>query len=118
VVLTGGATYVIRVRIRAMTPEGYVKKEVRRVLDTIGGDVWYFMPVSNGMGAHGIPDFIGCCRGVMFGIEAKAVGGKPTRLQTIQMDKIRRSGGEAIVVVGVSEAKALAEHPLFRGRGE
>lgn len=100
-----------------MTPEGYVKKEIKKVLDSFKPDVWYFVPVSNGMGAHGIPDFIGCCRGRMFAIEAKAVGGKATRLQGIKLQEIARSGGVAMVVEGVEQAKLLARYELFVGVG-
>ena len=36
------------------TPEGKVKEAIKRLIKAAG---WYwFMPVSNGMGRHGIPD--------------------------------------------------------------
>ena len=41
-----------------MKHEGDVKKEIRKVLDSIPG-LWYFMPSANGFGTPGIPDFVG-----------------------------------------------------------
>jgi len=55
-----------------MTPEGKVKEKIKRLLKHHGA--WYYLPVSMGMGQHGIPDFICCYHGNMFGIEAKAEG--------------------------------------------
>lgn len=79
-----------------MTPEGRVKTAVKRLLTQEG--VYYFMPVSNGMGRHGIPDVICCVNGRFLAIECKAKGGKPTALQEREMGLIRNCGGQALVV--------------------
>lgn len=73
-----------------MTPEGRVKKNIRRVLDSFG--VYYLMPVQYGVGAAGV-DFH-CAVGkyfqigflvemlpIAFFIEAKKPGGEPTDRQ-------------------------------------
>ena len=88
------------------TPEGAVKEMIKKKLDQLGcisaGKAsgvnhmcsgWYYMPVSNGMGVHGIPDFVGHYRGEFFAIEAKAPGKKPSALQEIQLHAIDRTGG-------------------------
>jgi hypothetical protein len=84
------------------TPESKVKAKIKRVLAQY--DVWVNMPVSMGYGQHGIPDFI-CCgmsvggrAGLFFSIEAKANGGKPTALQDMQMQRIRKAGGVTFVI--------------------
>lgn len=79
-----------------MTPEGKVKAAVKRLLEEKG--VYYFMPVSNGMGRHGIPDVICCANGYFMGIECKAGKGKTTALQERELERIRYAGGEALVV--------------------
>jgi len=79
-----------------MTPEGAVKTAVKRLLVAEG--VYYFMPVSNGMGRHGIPDFICSVHGTFLGIETKAGKGQVTALQEREMQHIRDSGGYAVVV--------------------
>ena len=79
-----------------MTPEGKVKAAVKKMLETSG--VYFFMPVSNGMGRHGIPDVVACYKGHMLGIECKAKGGKTTALQERELQRIRDAGGTALVI--------------------
>ena len=79
-----------------MTPEGRVKAQVKKVLEAAGA--WYFMPVSNGMGRHGIPDFIACHKGEFLAIETKAGKGRTTALQQRELDRIEAIGGRALVV--------------------
>jgi hypothetical protein len=93
-----------------MTPEGRVKAKVKRWLDARA--IWYFCPVSNGMGRHGIPDFVGCRKrlvtpdmvgqfiGEFFSVETKAEGkaNAATPLQLECHDEIRQAGGVAVVV--------------------
>lgn len=82
-----------------MTPEGIVKKNVKKILDRWKPHVWYFMPVSSGYGAHGIPDFICCVHGQFFSIECKGtVNATPTDLQAAQMVGIHDAQGYAITV--------------------
>jgi len=84
----------------AMTPEGRVKKEIKKVLDGFGEDVYYFMPSMNGFGKAGVPDYVCCVMGIFFAIEAKhdaSVKG-PTELQQQNIKDINLSGGIAVVV--------------------
>lgn len=80
----------------ATTPEGKVKKGVRQVLDKLGA--YYMMPVTNGYGRQGAPDFLVCYRGKFFGIETKAGKGKLTALQELNLKRIVEAGGVALVV--------------------
>lgn len=80
----------------ATTPEGKVKKQVRKVLDDLGA--YYVMPVTGGYGKQGAPDFLVCLNGSFFGIETKAGKGKLTTLQEINLKKIIEAGGVALVV--------------------
>jgi hypothetical protein len=68
------------------------------VLATANNTGWFFMPVSNGMGVHGIPDFLGEYKGRFFAIETKTPGNNPTPLQQHQIHAIHISGGLAVVV--------------------
>ena len=80
----------------AITPEGKVKKEVRRVLDSL--NAYYVMPVTGGYGKQGAPDFLVCHRGKFFGIETKAGKGKLTVLQEMNLKRIVETGGVALVI--------------------
>lgn len=79
-----------------MTPEGKIKAAVDKLLKRYG--VWYFKPVSNGMGTHGIPDYIVCVRGRLVAIEVKGADKlRPTPLQQFQLEAIESAGGIAFV---------------------
>lgn len=78
-----------------MTPEGKIKQKVKAYLDEIGA--YWFMPVQGGYGARTV-DFLVCYKGNFFGIETKAEGKKPTKLQEFCMRKICKAGGECFVV--------------------
>lgn len=93
----------------AMTAEGRVKAAVKKWLQERG--IWYFMPVSNGMGRHGIPDFICCWNGRFLAIETKAPGkrGQTTFLQDKEIAAVHASGGSAIVVDDVSQLDVLED---------
>jgi Holliday junction resolvase len=79
-----------------MTPEKKVKDKVVAILKAYGA--YYFYPVTSGYGASGVPDIVGCYKEKFFAIECKAGKNIPTALQERNMQKIRESGGVAIVV--------------------
>ena len=87
------------------TPEAKAKAKIKKILAKYR--VWNFVPVSKGMGQHGIPDFVGCipCTitldmvgrkvGLFVGIEAKAEGKFATAHQIFIMKMIKRAWGLA-----------------------
>jgi Holliday junction resolvase len=79
-----------------MTPEAKVKAAVKKMLTERGA--YYFMPATGGYGRSGVPDIVGCHRGIFFGIECKAGDGKPTALQLRELDKIQRNEGYIAIV--------------------
>lgn len=102
------------------TPESRIKAEVKAVLEelhifpaskaaTFPTDAagWYYMPVQNGMGVSGIPDFTGHHHGRFFAIETKAPGKKPTAFQRRQIDAINCRGERAFVVDSIEAAQEL-----------
>lgn len=80
----------------ARTPENAVKARIKALLEV--HNAYRVMPVSNGMGAHGIPDFLVCHHGRFIGIEAKAGKGRPTELQLSNLRRIDEAGGVALVI--------------------
>lgn len=83
----------------AKTPEGKVKAMVKKLLDNTP-HCWYFLPVQNGMGQSGIPDFICCVRGKFLAIETKSkhTSRKLTALQARQIELINTASGTAVVI--------------------
>ena len=80
-----------------ITPEGLVKRDVKAVLKE--HDVYYFMPVSNGMGVMGVFDFVCSVNGVFVGIECKSdATKKPTPLQVRNAEKAKKSGGVVLLI--------------------
>jgi Holliday junction resolvase len=80
----------------ATTPEGKVKAQVKRLLDTHG--VYHFSPNMAGYGRSGVPDIIGCHDGYFLAIECKAGTNKPTALQIRELERIATAGGYAFVI--------------------
>ena len=79
-----------------MTPEAKVKKKVVAQLKEMGA--YYFYPVTGGYGQSGVPDVVGCYKGIFFGIECKAGSNKPTPLQDKNLPDIRKQKGIAVVI--------------------
>ena len=79
-----------------MTPEAKVKKKVVAQLKEMGA--YYFYPVTGGYGQSGVPDVVGCYKGIFFGIECKSGSNKPTPLQDKNLTDIRKQKGIAVVI--------------------
>ncbi|MFM7011479.1 MAG: VRR-NUC domain-containing protein [Betaproteobacteria bacterium] len=80
----------------AQTPEGKVKARLKKHLDEMG--IYHFSPFQAGMGRAGIPDVIGCYRGMFVAFECKAGKGKTTALQEREINAIRTAKGLAFVI--------------------
>ena len=78
------------------TPESRVKRVVVNQLKQL--KAYYFFPATGGYGRSGVPDIIGCWKGMFFGIECKAGKNKPTALQEKNLRDISDAGGLARVV--------------------
>lgn len=89
-------------------PEHKVKQIIKEQLTSLGEECWFYMPVAGPYAVAGIPDFIGCYRGMMFGIEAKAIGGRTTMWQERHLAGIKQAGGYAAVVKGNVDAQSVA----------
>lgn len=105
------------------TPENVVKKDVKKFLNSRGfvpaglheskwPEVvtgWYYMPVQNGMGVVGIPDFICCWEGRFLAIETKAPGkrGGTSPNQKLRLAEIQASQGIAVVIDDVEQLKEI-----------
>lgn len=80
----------------AATPESKVKKECVKLLQQY--HAYYFFPVTSGYGRSGVADIVVCFRGCYLAIECKAGKGTLTKLQEIELAKVRAAGGETLVI--------------------
>jgi Holliday junction resolvase len=87
-----------------MTPEGKIKKEIVKYLESIGAYV--FCPVQSGRGKTTL-DIIVCLRGRFISIEVKVPGKYPTERQKLVMDKITEAGGFAMVARSVDDVRSI-----------
>ena len=84
--------------------EKTIKAAVKARLKKIGA--YAHWPVMMGLGEVCL-DCHGCFRGKYFGIETKAPGKKPTKLQEITAERIRKAGGLVFIVDSVEQANEL-----------
>ena len=96
-----------------MKREADVKKEVKRILESLGA--WYFCPVPTGYGVQGIPDFIVCHYGLFIAIETKYGKNKCSKWQTIRLDEIAAHKGLALVI---NEENVEGLAPMLNDRVE
>jgi BMFP domain-containing protein YqiC len=94
----------------ATTPEGKVKGAIKAYLRTLV-HCFFFMPAAHGYGVNGIPDIIGCYKGIFFAIEVKAPGKlrNVTALQRMQINQINQAQGWAIAADSVQHVHELFE---------
>ena len=79
-----------------MAQEKQFENRIKRYLTENG--IWHVKYFANGFTKSGIPDILACCNGHFLGIEVKAENGKPSQLQIYNIEKIRESGGYAVIV--------------------
>lgn len=99
----------------AATPEAKVKRVVTQQLKALGA--YYFYPVTGGFGASGVPDIVGCYKGMFFGFECKAGKNKPTDLQLKNLRDIAAVGGNAVVIneSNMNDIASILENHLGAG---
>jgi Holliday junction resolvase len=79
-----------------MASEKNFENKIKRHIESVGGYlVKYF---ANRMTKVGIPDLLTCVNGYFLAIEVKAENGRPSDLQIYNIEKIRKSGGFAVIV--------------------
>lgn len=79
-----------------MAAEKQFENRIKKYLTEHG--VWHVKYFANGFTKSGIPDILACCNGHFLAIEVKAENGKPSELQLHHIEKIKQSGGRAVIV--------------------
>ncbi len=79
-----------------MAAEKNFENQIKKYLTEQG--IWHVKYFANGFTKSGIPDILACCNGHFLAIEVKAENGKPSPLQLHHIEKIKQSGGHAVIV--------------------
>ena len=79
-----------------MGSEKIFENKIKRYLTDNG--VWFVKFFANGFTKSGICDLLCCVNGRFLGIEVKAENGRPSPLQLHHIEKIKQSGGHAVIV--------------------
>lgn len=87
-----------------MTPEGRVKRELKKLLARYGDDLYVFWPVQSRWGTRTL-DVLGCHLGAFFAVETKRPGKDLTAYQDNTRNEMHAARG---VVFRVSDLDELA----------
>lgn len=89
-------------------PEASVVAGCQRTLTRRGA--WWVNVHGSGVGRNGIADILACYRGWFLAVECKAPkGGRLTKLQRYELDKVKLAAGVAIVVQHVEHLVAVLD---------
>lgn len=91
------------------TPEGSVKDEIKKYLDSFGARLYYQMPVQGGYGKRQL-DFTICFKGMFIAIEAKRKSGYAKKFQLDLVETIRDAHGHAIVADCVEDVEKVISY--------
>lgn len=79
-----------------MAAEKTFENKIKKYLSE--NNIWHVKYFANGFTKSGIPDILACCNGHFLAIEVKAENGRPSELQLHHIEKIKQSGGYAVIV--------------------
>lgn len=91
----------------ATTPEGKVKKEVKRIIAGYGHYIYSNWPVPFGMGTPTL-DCFGCVDGDFFAVETKAEKARLTP-QQLRTWKAMRDAGAAVFIIEGGDELTMAD---------
>jgi Holliday junction resolvase len=83
-------------------PEARLQRKIQDELKRLGAFVFKTHGSEHQM--TGLPDIIGCYRGMFIGIEVKMPDNKPSRIQLLRLREIERAGGVTCVAYGIPDA--------------
>ena len=87
--------------------ESTLQRKVILHLRTSGAYV--FKVVGSAMQQRGTPDCLVCYRGRLIGIELKVPGKVTSKLQEVELQKIRDAGGIGVVITNMDDLEALLQ---------
>ena len=86
--------------------ESQIQKEILKYLRSLPQCLPFKIIAAN---ERGVPDILCCMNGQFIGFEIKRPGGKPTKIQDAQRQRIISAGGQAHVVTSLEDIKQIIE---------
>lgn len=86
-----------------------IVNEIKKVLASLGSDIFFWKEHGGPYGTSGVPDIICCYKGHFLGLEVKLPTGRLTELQKWAIRKINEAGGIACRVESVEDVKRVIE---------
>ena len=86
-------------------PEARLSRQIMKALKERGA--WCFKVHGSEYQPAGIPDILGCYQGIMFGVETKMPGNKPSEIQNYRMAQMQKAGAVVVVAYSVNDALAV-----------
>lgn len=90
-----------------MASEKAIDQRIQKVVARRGG--WSVKFHGSVKTRAGVPDRLVCYRGRFIAFEVKKLGGKPTRIQQHEIDRIGEAGGVAVVVTDTDAVEAVLD---------
>lgn len=88
---------------------------VRSILKKLRAQGGFWIKLHGGADQQrGLPDIIGCYKGLYFAFEVKRPGGEATPLQAFTLQRIKLAGGTSAVIYSFEEAQELIRERLRR----
>lgn len=89
------------------TKESKLEEQVEKFMESKG--IWQLARYQAQSNQNGLPDRLYLYKGFLLGLELKADGGKPTKLQLKKLKAINDNGGIGLIVKDVEIVKYLIE---------
>ena len=91
------------------TPEGVTKDDIKKLLESYGGELYAFWPVQTGYGSRTV-DCLICFRGLFIAVEAKRKGSRARKFQERILDAVRDANGHAICIDSADELRDTLDY--------
>ena len=82
------------------TPEGAVKNWIKKQIQDKYPDCYIYVTHIGQYGKRGVPDLVMCIEGLFVCVEVKTIKGKLTALQSLEIRRIEKAKGIAVVIYG------------------
>lgn len=100
----------------AQTPEGKIKIKILNWINVTWPESYAFRYPAGMFGRTGVPDIIASIGGLFVAIEVKTETNNATKLQMVELKKVKNSGGIAVLIHGFDHDKLEKLRVIINGK--